>query len=116
MAPCQLEHERSAPLLCGELKEDQPVIPDLLDLSQLCSSEVIYQALIEGAFWSCVARDPLVLKMQPAGLSLAGEIDAQDRRVGSLRSRNKGEDRITRGPRLYITQGGAVEEPAELLD
>ena len=116
MASGQFEDERSAPLLCCEFEEHQAVSSDLLDPPELGSLQFFHQALIERPLWAGVSLDPPVLQVNSASLSLAGEVDSQDRRVRSLFSWQEGEHHITGRSRLYVTQGRAVEEPAELLD
>lgn len=116
MASSELKDERSAPFFCCELEEHQAVPSDLLDPSQLCSSELVHQVLVEGALWPGVPLDPSVLQVNSASLSLAGEVDPKDRRVRPLLSWKEGEDHITWRPRLYVTQGRSVEELIELLD
>jgi len=112
----QLKDEGAPPDLGAEFEEDQSISSNLLELAKLRASELLAQALIEGPLRSVVANDALVLQVEPAGLRLAGEVDPEDRRVRPSFAGEEGQDGVPRGAGLYITQGGADEEPAKLLD
>ena len=87
-----------------------------MDPPELGSFQFFYQALIEGALWAGVPLDSSVLQVDSPSLSLAGEVHPQDRRVWPLFAWQEGEHHVTWRSRFDVTQGRAVEEPAELLD
>ena len=116
MSPRQLEEQRAATPLRLELEERHPVASHLLQPPELRAGELSLEALVEGALWSRVALQASVLEVESPRVSLAGEIDPEDRDLWAASPRDEGQDGVLGGACLHVAEGGPLEERGELFN
>ena len=116
MSSRQLEEQRATTQLRLELEERHPVASHLLQPPELCAGEFSLEALIEGALWAGVTLQASVLEVDSSRVSLAREIDPEDRDFWAPGPRDEGQDDVLRGACLYVAEGGPLEERGELIN